>query len=131
MKKLATILFALLSLNCLSAATTTTSPSRSVDEMPKRHSQIIVKPTKPTTNPHRGITDHVDAYYEDGCIYITMWGDGELVEIEVCNTTNGNCLVEPAEGFCSVVDINDMGCGEYTLLIYCDNNILYTGDLTL
>lgn len=131
MKKLTTILLALLSLNCLSAAATTTSPSRSVDEMPKRHSQIIVKPTKPTTTPHRGITDQIDAYYEDGGIYITLWGEGELVEVEVCNTTNGNYLVVPAEGFCSVADINDMGCGEYTLLIYCNNDILYVGNFTL
>ena len=98
-----------------------------IDDMPKRHSQIIVKPIKQTTTPHRGITDHIDVFYEDGSVYITMWGEGKLVEVEVRNNTNGNCLVIPAEGFCSVVDINDMGCGEYSLLIYCDNDILYTG----
>lgn len=131
MKKLTAILFALLSLNYLSATTTATSPSNSVDEMPKRHSQIIVKPATQTTTPHRGLTDHIEAYYEDGGIYITLWGEGELVEIEVCNTTNGNYLAEPAEGSCSMVDISDMGCGEYSLLIYCDNHILYTGDFAL
>ncbi len=131
MKKITTILFTLLSLNCLSAATTATAPSNYIDDMPKRHSQIIVKPIKQTTTPHRGITDHIDVFYEDGGVYITMWGEGKLVEVEVRNNTNGNCLVIPAEGFCSVVDINDMGCGEYSLLIYCDNDILYTGNFIL
>lgn len=130
MKKILIAIFYLLSLTYLSAMPTMSSPIYDADEMPKQFIRITTKPSKQATTPHRSTTSTIDAYYEAESIYVSAWGDGELERIEVYNNTNGNHIDTPANGCYAVVEIEDMGCGDYTLLIYC-NDTLFVGTFTI
>lgn len=126
-KSLLTTLSLILSINVFA-----TNTLDDIKKMPVDYVPIIVTRKPANANMHRGLIQDVEAYYQNGSIYLNFNNNIGEVIISVTNIQTGqlchNCI-DSTQNTCSI-DISSLGVGQYEILIYNDL-LLYEGSFVL
>lgn len=112
--------------------TSVLSMDRSVidDEMPDNYKGIELEEEEETsTNPHRSLTNSVYAYYYCKTVNVKFLDSAENALLEIINTDNGKSRTEfvANDKYTALIDISDMGIGNYFIYIQLDNGVRYSG----
>ena len=107
------------------------NPDSQVQKGSSGNIPIIIK--EPKDNHHRSLTPTVEAYYQNGTIYMIFHKYLGYAFINICNTNTG----EQVEQMCDTgletisIDVSNMGTGEYYIIIYTENDSIFTGEFEI
>lgn len=126
-KSLLTTLCLILSINVFATNTLDDIKNMPVDYVP-----IIVTRKPANANMHRGLVQDVEAYYQNGSIYLNF--NNNIGEVIVCitNLHSGESIYDciDTEYMTYAININTLGTGQFEILIFNDL-LTYEGSFIL
>lgn len=127
MKKLIITILSLCCCISINAVSLTVSNHDKEEKVPADHVPIVVKQKPLNSDLHRGSTICIEAYYQDGHIYINFDRYVNNTNIEVTNLdTNSFISYFVNEGESIVIlDISSLGCGTNYIEITINDDVFY------